>query len=213
MTREPSGDDKGNARREELRAVVFALNDAFCERVQGLVGAEKRIVRLLVGKKISLNPKLVAAHMLASRTPVRSLKLDIRLHQRSILYFKSRRRSLEPALEAVGLSLAELDAEWEERVSAERLAHAAAAPAGQEEQAEEDFVGEASTPGAGEMVLGSDASSSLTAEGVESENSEDSEDSEEREEREGSEEENSEDAAGSEGSDGDLSSVDDLLAG
>lgn len=118
MTKDLSSDDKGRARREELRTLIFAINDAFYNRVQGLNRSENRILRLLVGKKISMNPKMVPAHMLANRTPVRSFVLDIRMHQRNLLYFKSRRRSLEPELELHGLTLAELDAEWEKRVLA-----------------------------------------------------------------------------------------------
>lgn len=147
VNQESPGDDKGSARREELQSVIFAVNDACYKSVQGLVAAEKRLFRLVAEQTISLNPKLVPAHMLANRTLVLSLKLDIRMHQRSILYFKARRRSLKPALEEVGLSLATLDTEWEGDLRARREAQAAAS-AQQEEHVEEHSESEDTASGA-----------------------------------------------------------------
>lgn len=111
-------DDNLSPRIKELKEVLFRLNDAMHDRILSLQKVQDSIVhRVLTGQQ-SMNPKVVENYKLADRTLARSLKLNIRIHQRNILYFKIRRRQLERDFAAAGAKMKDFDALWFDKLNA-----------------------------------------------------------------------------------------------
>jgi hypothetical protein len=82
------------------------------QRLGNLDQQESLLINRLVSGNLSLNAKAVEAYKLADRIFAKSLRLNVRIHQRNILYFNLRRRQLQEKLAAFGFSAEELDREW-----------------------------------------------------------------------------------------------------
>jgi hypothetical protein len=101
-----------NPRFAELRDTLFRLNDAMRDRLMRLQAEEKAIFTRLRTGRLSLDAKRVDAYKLADRIPARSLRMNIRIHQRNLLYFNMRRRQLHGALTKLGADPAALEDQW-----------------------------------------------------------------------------------------------------
>lgn len=112
MSQESNEDDSRSQRVSEIREFVFCLNDELEKRLADLGLVENSIVRRVVSGQMSMNADKVPAYRLADRILARSLRLNVRLYQRNILYFSIRRRFVDKELRALGLSLEEIDREW-----------------------------------------------------------------------------------------------------
>ena len=112
MSADNQTNDSRNLRISELRETLFRLNDAMVQRLGNLDQQESLLINRLVSGNLSLNAKAVEAYKLADRIFAKSLRLNVRIHQRNILYFNLRRRQLQEKLAAFGFSAEELDREW-----------------------------------------------------------------------------------------------------
>jgi hypothetical protein len=109
--------DSLSLRISELRETLFRLNDAMQQRMRYLEHLESLVVEKLASGNLSLNVKAVEAYKLADRILAKSMRLNIRIYQRNILYFTLRRRQLLDKLAAFGVSAEELDREWRAKAS------------------------------------------------------------------------------------------------
>ena len=104
--------DKRTERISELKGVLFRLNDAMHDRYIVLETVQNSIANRILSGQQSMNPKVVENYKLADRILARSLKVNVRIYQRNILYFKMRRRQIETDLKQLGITLHDFDAEW-----------------------------------------------------------------------------------------------------
>jgi hypothetical protein len=115
VSADSQSNDSRSLRISELRETLFRLNDAMQQRLGGLEQLETLIVGKLASGNLSLNVKAVEAYKLADRILAKSMRLNIRIYQRNILYFNLRRRQLQEKLAAFGFSAEDLDREWRAR--------------------------------------------------------------------------------------------------
>jgi hypothetical protein len=108
-------DDNRTSRITELTAALFSLNDALFERLGQVGSVEKALMDRLLSGDLSLNPKAVDGYKLADRTLARSLRVNIRIHQRSALYLSMRKRAITELLESLGADPNSLEREWSDR--------------------------------------------------------------------------------------------------
>ena len=120
MSADSQINDSRNLRISELRETLFRLNDAMQQRLGGLEQLEALLIGKLTSGNLSLNAKAVEAYKLADRILAKSMRLNIRIYQRNILYFNLRRRQLQEKLAAFGFSAEELDREWRAKASAQK---------------------------------------------------------------------------------------------
>ncbi len=118
MPAHSQSNDSLSLRISELRETLFRLNDAMQQRMRYLEHLESLVVEKLASGNLSLNVKAVEAYKLADRILAKSMRLNIRIYQRNILYFTLRRRQLLDKLAAFGVSAEELDREWRAKASA-----------------------------------------------------------------------------------------------
>ena len=112
MSADSQTNDSRSLRISELRETLFRLNDAMVQRLGNLDQQESLLIDRLLSGNLSLNAKAVEAYKLADRIFAKSLRLNVRIHQRNILYFNLRRRQLQEKLAAFGFSAEDLDREW-----------------------------------------------------------------------------------------------------
>lgn len=107
-----SSHDSAQDRIQEIKRTIFALNDEFQIISGRLKQKELNLLHEVAQQKISLIQTRVEAYRLATKIFPRSMRVEIRIHQRTLLYLKMRRRQLAAELNSFGLKLEDVDHEW-----------------------------------------------------------------------------------------------------
>ena len=112
MNKDTPSESEHTDRISELRTTLIRLNEALEDCLGRLNCWENVVVDRLVRGELSLDAKRVDGYKLADRILNRSLKMNVRIHQRNLLYFSIRRRQLRRDLAAYGVDPDEVEREW-----------------------------------------------------------------------------------------------------
>jgi hypothetical protein len=117
-------------RLDELRTTFVRLNAAIRERLEELGRAEQDILDRVLNGHMSMNAQKVDGYKLADGMLARSMRLNVRINQRSLLYFNIRRRQLRRTLASLGADAEALEREWHAtQAPTDEVSHPSGAPA------------------------------------------------------------------------------------